>query len=657
MASRRHVAGGEGIRLLVVALFLAAVAATTVFAAVEARAILPAGRLTPAEWLMVTGYPVLVLWVAWNFWISVVGYASLARPGDPSARPAGTRPIGSRLAVVMPIYNEDADRVFAGLRAIWRSLDREPRLRGFHLFVLSDTRDPDVAVLEELRWLEMRNDFAAGDRIFYRRRRHNDGRKAGNIRDFCERWGGAYDYMLVLDADSLMDGAAVLRLADRMEADPRLGLVQTWPRPILGQTLFGRVQQFAASVYGRAIAEGLAVLMGPDATYWGHNALIRVKAFAGCCGLPTLPGRAPLGGEVLSHDFVEAAMLTAGGWRVEIDSARDGSYEEAPPSLLSHAKRDRRWCQGNLQHLRIVTAGGLRPASRANFAMGIMAYLSSPLWCGFLIVGFLALLLAPPGLESVHPYAGVPLRIVQPEHAWILVVLPLAMLFLPKLAGLLAACLRRPMRRGHGGIARLLAGSVVETVFTTLIAPVVMLLHTRFVLEILAGRSSGWNPQARAGDGESLAVVARAHRGHTVAGLAAAGALGWLSLEALAWASPIVAGLVLSIPLSWLSGRTGLGRRMRHAGLLGIPEERAEPGVVAPLARACDPGAGPDGVLLPDRLLRDPRLIAEWIAASAAATDACTDPRTIETLHVAAWAGSGRSGPGREPTSIAGLAS
>ena len=547
------------------------------------RRLFPPDGLTLVETGLLVLLPVLAAWVAANFWIATFGTVSLLAAGR--TRPPDRRvaaPAGARLAVVMPVHNEDPARVSAGLARIAASLDAEPALAGFHMVVLSDTRDDRIARAEAAAWRALRDTAGFGGRLFYRRRRVNAGRKAGNIQDFCERWGGHYDYMLVLDADSLMDGPAVAAMLAEMQADPRLALLQSWPRPAMAETVFGRLQQFATSVHGRQIAEGLRLLLGDEATYWGHNALIRVAAFAACCGLPPLPGRPPLGGEVLGQDFVEAALLGAGGWKVRIATERLASYEEAPPSLIAAAVRDRRWCQGNLQHVRLVAAQGLVLPSRLHFAMGAMAYLSAPLWCLFLALGIVEVATAQAVLAAGPTAQPISLPILRQADRLLLIGVPLVTPFAPKFYGLLLAAADPWLRRAHGGLPRLAAGVLLEVVVTTLTAPVMALLHSRFVAEILLGRSCGWSAQRRGGRGESLAEVAAAHWAHSLAGAAVVLAVAWTAPQALLWVLPVCLGLVLSIPLSWASNSRMLGGAARRLGLLSVPEELAPPGILLP---------------------------------------------------------------------------
>lgn len=531
------------------------------------------------KWLLVGLFGVLTAWVSANFCLSILGAVSIAL-GRRHPPPRSTRVIGRRLAVAIPIYEENPQAVQAGLERMIADFSLEPRLDGFHLFILSDSRSETKVEAEITVCRALRRRFDAADRVFYRQRRDNRGRKAGNIQDFVETWGGAYEFALILDADSRMDGPAVLRLADELDGDPKLGLVQTWVRPVRGTTPFGRMQQFATSVYGQASVEGVRLLMGDSATYWGHNAMIRLQAFADCCGLAALPGRAPLGGEILSHDFVEAAMLRRGGWRVTVVADRLGSYEEPPPSLLAHAARDRRWCQGNLQHLQLLVADGIGWTNRLHFFMGAMAYLASPIWMLFLAIGAVALLSAAPGLAARPGIAWVSLPSDVQIEPWLLIGVPLGMLFLPKVVGALMTAADGELRRGHGGLLALIGSMLLEMVYSTLTAPVMMLLHTRFVAEILAGASSGWKPGKRAGEQARMADALRAHGGHMLVGAVSAAAVGWVSLEALAVASPVILGLMLSALLTWAGSSPALGAALANWRLFVIPEEMHPPRIL-----------------------------------------------------------------------------
>ena len=301
----------------------------------------------------------------------------------PSGESAAPRP---RAAVVVPIYNEDTHRVFAGLQAIWTELAAEAEAARCDLFILSDTTDPDIWLAELEAWQDFLQATPGAERVFYRRRLRNVQRKSGNIEDFVTRWGGAYGYMVVLDANSLMTGQAIAELVRRMDANPAVGLIQAPPKLVRGHSLFARLLQFSGELYGPLSATGISYWALGEGNYWGHNAIIRVAPFAELCSLPLLPGRAPLGGEIMSHDFVEAALLRRGGWQVWIADDVPGSYEEPPPTVADFATRDRRWCQGNLQHMKVLFTRNLHWVSRLHLGIGIMAYLTSPLWLVFLLL-------------------------------------------------------------------------------------------------------------------------------------------------------------------------------------------------------------------------------------------------------------------------------
>ena len=234
----------------------------------------------------------------------------------------------------------------------------------FDLFILGDTTDPDIWVAEEAAYLALLERTAGNGRIFYRRRPRNAARKAGNISEWVCRFGAAYPQFLILDADSVMTGDALVHLVNAMVRHADVGLIQTLPIIAGGKTLFARIQQFAGRIYGPLIAHGIVWWHGAEGNYWSHNALIRPRAFAEAAGLPELAGRKPFGGIILSHDVVEAALLRRSGWAVHMVPALSGSFEGCPPSLTDLAIRNRRWCQGNLQQIAVLPARGLHWISR-----------------------------------------------------------------------------------------------------------------------------------------------------------------------------------------------------------------------------------------------------------------------------------------------------
>src|SRR3984957_4679470 len=362
--------------------------ALTAYGAYQMFKVVSIGPITPLEWVIAVLFVMTFSWITLSFTSTLVGFFWLLahrRGREPSPR------LRERTAVVMPIYNEAPSRVFAAMQAIFEDVERTGQADAFDFFFISDTTDSNVWVAEERAFLSIRARLPQA-RLFYRRRRKNWSRKAGNISDFVTHWGGQYPHMVVLDADSLMTGDAIVGLAAAMEADPDAGIIQSLPLIVNRNTMFARLQQFAARITGPVMAAGLSAWMGHDGNYWGHNAIIRTRAFADHCGLPDLRGRPPFGGHILRHDFVEAGLMLRARYTVYMLPNLGGSYEESPPSLIDLAARDRRWCQGNLQHARIIGARGFRVATGQHLANGIMGYLSSPLWMAQLLVGIVLVL-------------------------------------------------------------------------------------------------------------------------------------------------------------------------------------------------------------------------------------------------------------------------
>jgi len=312
---------------------------------------------------------ILLVQVIFSSAVAMIGWWLLRHRPDPArlTSPGALDEISANLpatAIVMPIYNEDVNRVFQGLRTMYQSLQQTGRGGAFDFFILSDTNNTNCWIAEEKAWFELCKQVQGFGRIFYRRRRVQLHHKSGNIADFCRRWGANYRYMIVLDADSVMMGESFVRLVGLMEQRPWTGIIQTMTRPILGESLSQRMEQFAAYVYRPIFAAGAAFWQLGDATFWGHNAIIRLKPFMRHCAMPELPEFGPLGTHILSHDTIEAALMRRAGYEVWQINELDGSYEEGPPHLLASLKRDRRWCHGNLQHTWFLFERGLKTVSR-----------------------------------------------------------------------------------------------------------------------------------------------------------------------------------------------------------------------------------------------------------------------------------------------------
>ena len=487
---------------------------------------------------------------------------------------------GISTAIVFPVYNEDVVRVCEGLRATYESLEKTGQLERFDFFILSDSTNPDKWVEEERRWYDLVHELDALGRIHYRRRLNNESRKSGNVRDFLNAWGRRYRYFMVCDADSVMRGKTLVELVKLMETHPTVGLIQTVPALVNAESLFGRIQQFANRLYAPLFIAGLNYWALDLGNYWGHNAIIRTEPFMQFCDLPQLPGRKPFGGQILSHDFVEAALMLRENWEVWFAYDLEGSYEETPQAMIENAQRERRWCQGNLQHGLVLFAKGLRGVSRLHLILGICGYLAGPLWLAFLLTfNWICWFHKHTGLSdiTVRAFTRYLGNFSGTAHALLIFVICMVVIMLPKALALIDLSYDTERRRAFGGLARATTGVFCETIFSTLHAPLLMLWHTRFVVINLLGVSVGWWPQKRAADGTAWTYAIRRHWGHTLIGLVWGAFMWWLGSSLFWWFTPVLAGMVLSIPLSVFTSRRSLGARARKLGLFLTPEEIAPP--------------------------------------------------------------------------------
>jgi membrane glycosyltransferase len=551
----------------------------TAYAGSQMVLIVSLAESTSLQWLMVALFVITFGWIALAACGAVAGV--LFGAGYHKAR-SDAAPT-TRTVLLMPIYNEDPCRTFAALHAMGASLIEQAVGERFEIFVISDTNEPEIWIRETAAIQTLRESLGERVKVWYRRRHDNRGKKAGNIRDFVTHWGSRYDQMIVLDADSILSANTLTALVCEMEADPDCGIVQTLPRLAGGKTLFARMQQFAGAVYGPIVARGITSWQGDDGNYWGHNAVIRVAAFAAAAGLPTLAGRKPFGGEILSHDFVEAALVRRAGWSVRMLPALGGSWEASPPSLIDFAVRDRRWAQGNLQHLRVVSAKGLRWPNRMHMLIGVMSYLVSPIWLALIAVGLAIAVQAASAkfdyfTEEFQLFPNWP--VFDSERMVALFVLTMGVLLVPKALGLLRALANDTLRRSVGVIP-LCFSVVVEIALSVLYAPIFMLLQSQQVWEILRGRDSGWSAQQRDYHALPWRALLERHAWHTVVGSIAMLGLVYVSLPLLAWMAPTVLGLTFAVPLSALSGSVSVAKGLRFLGLLTIPEETTTPPVMA----------------------------------------------------------------------------
>ncbi len=545
--------------------------------------------ITGLEIALLILFVILFAHIATGFCTALVGFYVINRGGD-SSRITATLPPGedwplASTAVIMPAFNEDVSRVFEGLRVVYRSVQETKKLEHFDFFVLSDSNQPNQWIQEEVAWLELCKQVGGFGKIFYRKRRHAINKKAGNVADFLRRWGKSYRYMIVLDADSIMTGRAMVELVALMEKNPQVGLIQTAPRIVNGETLFARVQSFASRLYSPLFLAGLNYWQQHEGNFWGHNAVVRIQPFMDHCSLPELPGREPFGGRILSHDFVEAALMRKAGWAVWLAGDIEGTYEEGPPTLIDSAKRDRRWCQGNMQHAWLLTTRGFRAASRFHLLMGVMGYLSSPLWLLFMLLSTIqvfSLVTSPVLLNGAEKFEDVTSLfgyMIKVPEALTLFALTMLVIFVPKIVSVVVTLGNTVEAEKFGGKRRLVVSALLETLLSTLLAPINMAFNSKFVLVTLLGQGVSWVTQKRGADDDGTdwreAIIT--HGGQTFFGLVW-GVSSWILLPSFFWwLSPVIAGLVLSVPLSILLSKARVGRRARQIGLFLTPEETHPP--------------------------------------------------------------------------------
>lgn len=541
-------------RMLVVLLALI----PTGMAAHEMRRSIGLDGISLLEGIYLALFIPLFAWIAFGCATAIIGFLLLTVGKGRSVTPRPLRasqPLQGKTAILLPVCNEDFLGVLGRLSIMERSLAQVMGRERFEFFILSDS-NVQSGETERAAYLEMRGSFSRP--VHYRRRARNIGRKPGNIAEWVERFGGGYDYMIVLDADSIVSGQTMARLASDMERHPQVGLIQTVPTVMGAATLFARWQQFASRLFGPISAAGMIWWAGSEGMFWGHNAIVRVKAFAQSCGLPELPGRAPFGGHIMSHDMLEAALLRRRGWDVHMVTA-DDSFEEFPPSMPDLFTRDRRWCQGNIQHVPLlVRIAGLHPVSQFQLLVGATAYCTSPMWLTLMLV------VLGGGASGVWPPTDV-----LPSGG--LLAVTAFLLFGPKLLAMLWALLDPARRIGFGGAARMTRGVIVDIILSILMAPVAMLTQTINLFGILMGRKSSWNGQTRDRDGMAITSAIWLFKWHILLG-ALLLALAIQADSGIGWIIPVTAGLFLAPVLAAVTARKDLGRRAGASGLFQVAD-------------------------------------------------------------------------------------
>ena len=525
--------------------------------------------LSPLEWAGLILFGPLFIGIACWFCSSLAGFVLLTSKRHEMlelktiVRPAKL----PRVALLATVRNEDVAAVYERLARMDRALATHDANAAFDFFVLSDTNDSACASRE---WEAAQRASSSGRSAFYyRRRTDNRGRKAGNIADWVRSFGGGYEYMIVLDADSLMSAELLIGLTGAMEARPDLGVLQTTPMGVSGETLFARNLQFGIRLYGRVATAGVAWWSGNECLYWGHNAILRTRAFAEAAGLPRLEGPAPFGGDILSHDVVEGWFMRRAGWSVAMAPLLDGSYEECPPTMADEATRDRRWCQGNFQHLALLRADGLHWLAKVQMLMAAMVYAAGPLWLAFIAVG-VSLRLAQGAPPPGEPwFEGGAERLL--ELHWS-IVLTIVMLFGPKVMGAALALADARERKAFGGAGAIGAGLLADFFISAAMAPVRMLFACRAVFETLAGVDTGWNAQRRSLKETTWADAWRTHRWHVAIGVATLLIAAPYS-ELVIWMAPILIGLVFSPVIDIIMSSAFAGGVAHRFGLFVTPEE------------------------------------------------------------------------------------
>jgi len=569
-------------------LFFSAVVVLTSIATWLMADILWRGGLTGLETAMLILFVPLFGMVALGFIQAAVGFVMLLRRRDTyeitATLPPG-EPVAALLpatALLIPIYNEDVSRVYEGLRAMYLALAGAGTLSRFDFFILSDSTDPNKWIEEEVGWIDLCKQLNGFGRIFYRKRHIPLNRKSGNISDFCRRWGKRYRYMVVLDADSLMEPRTLARMVQLMEANPQTGILQTAPQPIQAQTPMARMLQFAGHCYGPIFQAGLNYWQSNNGNFWGHNAIIRTAPFIEHCALPAMPGSKH--SRFMSHDYVEAALMRRANYQVWLAYTLGGSFENVPPTMIDCAKRDRRWCRGNFQHSWLLMAQGLLPINRLHLSLGILSYLCSPLWLAFMALGMIQFrreMLSPEATFDADIGISSYLDIGGGRLALLLFLATLAMLTLPKVLATVLVLINREQRRAFGGAVRAVFSFVIEHLFSALMAPILMLFTSLSVMFVLLGREITWGSQRRDAEGLDWSGILRAHAWHTALGLVAAEAAYRIHPAFFWWMLPVTLGLVFSIPISALLGHEPFGRLLNRMGLFRSPPETQPPLMVS----------------------------------------------------------------------------
>jgi membrane glycosyltransferase len=547
------------------------------------------GGFSLADLVLVVLFAITLPWTVIGFWNAVIGLAIMRFAADPAAsvtpiagRVRGNEPITASTAILLCIRNEAPERMLRNLRPMLEGLAASGFGRRFHLYILSDTNDPAAIAAEERAFGALRSQWQGRIDVTYRRRTDNVGFKAGNVRDFCERWGADHELAVTLDADSFMPAEAVLRLVRIMQAEPRLGILQGLVVGLPSTSAFARLFQFGMRLSMRSYTLGSAWWQGDCGPYWGHNAALRVQPFTAHCHIAELPETKLLGGHVLSHDQIEAVLMRRAGYEVRVLAEDELGWEENPPTLVEFIRRDLRWCQGNMQYWPFLKMPGLRPVSRYQLALAILMFLGSPAWIGLLVAGALTV-----------AFAASPTDVVRPDAGLAVFVLTAVMWFAPQLATFADILMSAKARELYGGTLRFLSSMAIEIVFTILLCPIMWFGHTMFLVRLALGAGIGWSGQTRDDHVVPIALAARSFWPHTLFGLASVAVLAATHPIAIPFALYIAGGLLLAIPLAVLTSLPSVGFAFVRAGIGRLPEETMPPPALGTLALPAIVAAAP----------------------------------------------------------------
>ena len=541
---------------------------------------LSAGGFGTADALLLLFFGLTMPWSVIGFWNAAIGFFIMRFARDPVASVVpsiallrGGEAITASTAITIFVRNEPPDRVIRNLDTMMREIDAASAAQSFHLYILSDTSQSEIAALEETEFATLAAQWRSRIPVTYRRRAVNTAFKAGNFWDFCERWGGQHQFAVTLDTDSFMTAAAIMRMVRVMQADPKLGILQGLVVGLPSTSAFARIFQFGMRLGMRSWTIGSAWWQADCGPYWGHNAIIRIAPFVKHCHIPKLAEGGVLGGHVLSHDQIEAALMRRAGYDVRVLPEEDLGWEENPPTLIEFIRRDQRWCQGTLQYGHFLFLPGMKLVSRFQLAFAMLMFLGSPAWIGLLVVGTLALAASPTPADFIRPDAG---------HALLAIII--VMWFAPKIATVIDVLTRPRLRRAFGGTARFLASVATETAFFILMSPIMWICHTLFLAGLPFGRVIGWIGQVR--DDHTVPWSQSLHQlwPHTAIGFASLALIAAVHPAAFIYVFLLAGGPALSIPLAVFTARPAIGNLLTRIGIGRLPEETAPPVALTALA-------------------------------------------------------------------------